>query len=217
LVAFVKPSDGLQRVLDPTSDLEPGGRVAAPRRARDPDTLHVIVRRTAQIQDVAPVTSDRDDFGISMPRRGGRSALCDAINQMLGRDPEQHRPPRLSWDQLTDTLAHVGFSVIEQELVDAPLTVELSPEVNGQLADAGARADLLERVRPIAPAPPRYRLRWKLAGAASRPRSPHAKSSDEAVMYLARFPSNGAEMSASGRKLGWTGVSGRWVLRWRGR
>jgi hypothetical protein len=109
---------------------------AWPRRGspNDPETLHVIVRLTAQIQDGAPVTSDRD-FGISMPHGGG-SELGDAINQMLGRDPEQHRPPRLSWSQLIDAFAIVGVSVTEQELIDVPLTIELSAEVEARLADA---------------------------------------------------------------------------------
>jgi hypothetical protein len=142
IAALVKAWDGLQRVLDPASDLEPSGRVAPARFANDPDKLHVVVRLTAQIQDAAPVTSDRDDFGISMPRRAGGSELYDAINQMLGRDPEQHRPPRLSWGQLIEALANVGVSVTEQELIDAPLTIELSPEVKAQLADAGPWPDL---------------------------------------------------------------------------
>jgi hypothetical protein len=137
IAALVKPWDGTQRVVDPASDLETSGRVAPARFANDPDKLHVIVRLTAKIQDVAPVTSDRDDFGISMPGRAVGSELYDAVNQMLGRDPEQHRPPRLSWGQLIDALANVGVCVTEQELIDTPLTVELSPEVKAQLADAG--------------------------------------------------------------------------------
>ena len=167
IAALVKAWDGLQRVLDPASDLEPSGRVAPARFANDPDKLHVVVRLTAQIQDAAPVTSDRDDFGISMPRHGlaaiwhryrgarltedptketellrrnhrvGMPDLQDAINQMLGRDPEQHRPPRLSWGHLIDALANVGVAVTEQELIDAPLIIELAPAVKAQLADTG--------------------------------------------------------------------------------
>jgi len=166
ITALVKPWDGLQRVLDPASDLEQSDRGAPAQPADDPDTLHVSVRLTALIEDAAPVTSDRDDFGISMPRRGhgpiwhryrgrrltndpaneteplrsehrvGVPDLQDAINQMLGRDPEQQRPPRLSWGHLIDALANMGVPVAEQELIEAPLTIELSPEVTAQLADA---------------------------------------------------------------------------------
>lgn len=138
IAALVKPWDGIQRVLDPANDLEPRGRAALARLANDSDKVHVIVRLTAQIQEAAPVASDRDDFGISMPRPAGGSELYDAINQMLGRDPDQHRPPRLSWGQLIAALANVGVSVTEKELIDAPLTIELSPEVKAQLANAGS-------------------------------------------------------------------------------
>jgi hypothetical protein len=127
ITARVKPWDGVQRVPDPASDLEQSDRGAPAQSADDPDTLQVSVRLTAQIEDAEAVTSDRDDFGITMPRRGlgpiwhryrgprlannaakdteplssdyrvGVPDLQDAINQMLGCDTEQHRPPRLSW------------------------------------------------------------------------------------------------------------------------
>lgn len=132
----------------------------------DPDKLHVRVRLSALITDGETVTSAEDDFGISTPRRGvgaiwhryrgprfsedpateaelldrsyriGRADIEDAINQMLGRDPELHRPPRLSWGQLIDALAHAGVTVNEQELIAAPLTIKLAPEVRAQLSEA---------------------------------------------------------------------------------
>jgi len=49
-----------------------------------------------------------------------------AINQMLGRDPDQHRPPRLSWGHLLDALAEVGIKITEEELITLPLDIELS-------------------------------------------------------------------------------------------
>jgi len=123
------------------------------------------VRLAALVREGATVTSDHDDFGISMWRRGvgaiwhryrgprlsddpatetellnrsyrvGLTDIQDAINQMLGRDPEQHRPPRLAWRQLIDALTGAGVAVTEQELIDAPLTVELASEVHAELAD----------------------------------------------------------------------------------
>jgi hypothetical protein len=167
ITALVKPWSGVQRLPDPASDLEQNDREAPAQSADDPDRLHISVRLTALIEDAAPVTSDRDDFGISMPRHGlaaiwhryrgarltedptketellrsnhrvGMPDLQDAINQMLGRDPEQHRPPRLSWGHLIDALANVGVAVTEQELIDAPLIIELAPAVKAQLADTG--------------------------------------------------------------------------------
>ncbi len=116
---------------------------------RAPDKLHVSVRLTALTADGASVTSDRDDFGITLPRhvprrqrsRSTASAtekltrdIEEAINQMLGRDPKVHRPPRLAWGGLIDALAGSGIVVGEQELIDAPLTIELSPEARAQIA-----------------------------------------------------------------------------------
>jgi hypothetical protein len=57
----------------------------------------------------------------------------DGINQMLGRDPDLHRPPRLSWDRLIKALAAEGVDATEDELINRPLTVELAPEVESDL------------------------------------------------------------------------------------
>ncbi|MGO9961235.1 MAG: hypothetical protein ACLP50_35545 [Solirubrobacteraceae bacterium] len=107
-------------------------------------------------------TSGRD-FGISGPRRGiwhrwhrpplpddpelaDRIMLFehrvdlhdieDGINQMLGRDPSLHRPPRLAWQNLIGALEQAGVQVTERELIDASLTVELTPEVQAELERA---------------------------------------------------------------------------------
>lgn len=107
-------------------------------------------------------TSGRD-FGISGPRRGiwhrwhgpplpdepelaDRIMLFehrvdihdigDGIDQMLGRDPSLHRPPRLAWRNLICALERAGVEVTELELIDAPLTVELTPEVQAELERA---------------------------------------------------------------------------------
>jgi hypothetical protein len=52
---------------------------------------------------------------------------------MLGRDPTLHRPPRVSWDNLITALGEAGVSVTEQDLIEAPLTVELAAEVKAEL------------------------------------------------------------------------------------
>ena len=57
----------------------------------------------------------------------------DAINQMLGRDPALHRPPRLSWQNLIRALEQAGIQVTERELILSPLTIELTPEVQAEL------------------------------------------------------------------------------------
>jgi hypothetical protein len=60
----------------------------------------------------------------------------DGINQMLGRDPSLHHPPRLAWQRLIEALEQAGVRVTERELIDAPLTVELTPEVQAELKRA---------------------------------------------------------------------------------
>ena len=52
---------------------------------------------------------------------------------MLGRDPEQHRPPRLSWDGLQQALADEGITVTEQQLIDTPLELVLSESAAAEL------------------------------------------------------------------------------------
>ena len=58
--------------------------------------------------------------------RAQRQDVEDAINQLLGRDPEQHRPPRLSWDPLIDSLLKHGVTVTESELIAMPFVFEFS-------------------------------------------------------------------------------------------
>jgi hypothetical protein len=60
----------------------------------------------------------------------------DGINQMLGRDPSLHRPPRLSWEKLIRSFENDGVQVTERELIAAPLTIELAPEVQAELDGA---------------------------------------------------------------------------------
>lgn len=57
-----------------------------------------------------------------------RRDVEDAMNQMLGRDPEMHRPPRLSWDLLIELLAEHGKVVTEQELIGTPFVFEFPAE-----------------------------------------------------------------------------------------
>lgn len=66
--------------------------------------------------------------------RVGLPDIEDAINQMLGRDPDQHRPPRLSWGHLIDALAAVGVSMTEEELIALPLDINLSDQVKAEIA-----------------------------------------------------------------------------------
>jgi hypothetical protein len=66
----------------------------------------------------------------------GMADVQDAVNQMLGRDPELHRPPRLSWDGLQRALADHGIRASEQQLIDTPLEIVLSEPAAAEV-DAG--------------------------------------------------------------------------------
>lgn len=106
IIARVTPWSGVQvLVRDDSGDSEKNDQSAF-RRRRAPDKLHVSVRLTALTADGASVTSDRDDFGITLPRHvprrhRSRATACaienvtrdieESINQMLGRDPKLHR------------------------------------------------------------------------------------------------------------------------------
>jgi hypothetical protein len=160
--AHVELGSGSQKAVAPELGSEAPEIPASART--DPARYYVNVRLSALTESGERVSSPHADFGIGGSRRGvgaiwhryrgptlsddpaeeterldqtyrvGLSDIEDAINQMLGRDPEQHRPPRLSWRQLIDALASAGVPVTEQDLIDAPLTVELSPPVKADLA-----------------------------------------------------------------------------------
>lgn len=66
--------------------------------------------------------------------RVGLPDIEDGVNQMLGRDPTLHRPPRLAWDGLIEALAAEQIHVSEEQLIEIPLVVELDEEVLAALA-----------------------------------------------------------------------------------
>ena len=124
------------------------------------ENLNLHVSLCAEDNSGRRIHSGRRDFGIGGPRRGvwhrwhgpplpddheqaERLMLFehrvdihdieDSINQMLGRDPELHRPPRLSWQNLIRALEQAGIQVTERELILSPLAIELTPEVQAEL------------------------------------------------------------------------------------
>ncbi|HTX30163.1 MAG TPA: hypothetical protein VMD09_02195 [Solirubrobacteraceae bacterium] len=124
------------------------------------DHLSVNVKLSAELCDGRRIAARTGHFGMSGPRHGiwhrwhgpplpadpeqaNRLTLTehhvdqhdieDGINQMLGRDPELHHPPRLAWDGLIATLAEAGVHVTEQDLIETPLTVELTSDVQSEL------------------------------------------------------------------------------------
>jgi hypothetical protein len=131
VTAHVELDSVRQIIRAPESGAEVEEVAAGPHR--DPESFHLNVRLSALTDSSERVSSTQDDFGIGGPRHGvgaiwyryrgpklsedpeeetelldqsyrvGLSDIEDAINQMLGRDPEQHRPPRLSWGKLIDS------------------------------------------------------------------------------------------------------------------
>ncbi len=76
-----------------------------------------------------PLPEDRDAHERVLDAyRVQRCDVEDAINGMLGRDPEMHRPPRLSWELLIVLLAKHGKVVSEEELIAMPFRFEFSAE-----------------------------------------------------------------------------------------
>ena len=64
-----------------------------------------------------------------------RHDVEDAINRLLGRDPEMHRPPRLSWGTLIELLAEHGRVVSEDELIAMPFVFEFPSEALAALGE----------------------------------------------------------------------------------
>jgi hypothetical protein len=123
-----------------------------------PHRYEVLVGLSAELTDGRRIRTPGTDFAMSGPCRGigaihhrykgpplpesekERRAVLEryhvgpwdiesGIDQMLGRDPEQHRPPRLSWENLIRALGNEGIVVSEDDLIAAALTVEYAHEV----------------------------------------------------------------------------------------
>jgi hypothetical protein len=64
-----------------------------------------------------------------------RHDVEDAMNGLLGRDPEMHRPPRLSWGPLIELLAEHGKVVSDEELIAMPFRFEFPAEALAALEE----------------------------------------------------------------------------------
>jgi hypothetical protein len=112
---FAVSADG-RRITVPDASMGAGG----PRRG-----IAAITKRYAG----PPLPEDPDARRrVLDPYRVQRHDVEDAINQLLGRDPEMHRPPRLSWGHLIELLAEHGKVVSEEELIAMPFVYEFPAE-----------------------------------------------------------------------------------------
>ena len=160
---MVVAAGALLELQDERTDLTKGG-VRVQLIEGDPDRLAVLARLYAQLESGMRLVADRRAMGIGMHRTGpsaiwrqyvGPPALPsdpieqerflaqyrvrrrdveDAVGQMLGRDPEQHRPPRLSWETVIDRLAEAGTELSEQQLIGLPFRCEFSARLRAELA-----------------------------------------------------------------------------------
>ena len=131
----------------------------------DRDLLAVLARLYAQLESSERLIACRYAMGIGLHRSGPsaiwkqcvgppplpsdpveqerflaqyrvrRRDVQDAVDQMLGRDPEQHRPPRLSWETLIDRLVEAGIDVTEDQLIGLPFRCEFSARLQAELPD----------------------------------------------------------------------------------
>lgn len=138
------------------------GAVVEPGRPDQPDHLAVNAQLFAELVDGTRLHVTRPTMGAGMPRQGvaaiwkrysgpplpddpdqrdralenyrvTRRDVEDAINQLLGRDPEQHRPPRLSWEPLIELLAGHSITVNDDDLIALPFTFEFSDQLLAEL------------------------------------------------------------------------------------
>ena len=63
-------------------------------------------------------TSLEPDLGVV---RAGPEEVAEAVDQLLGRDPDLHRPPRLGWGGVLARAAEAGVRVSERDLIALPL------------------------------------------------------------------------------------------------
>jgi hypothetical protein len=160
VVATVELESSMWTELARTRETDGGGPRPRVQVSGNPEDLSLHVSLGAEDAAGQRVDTPGRDFGLRGPRRGvwhrwhgpalpedraeaERLALFehrvdihdieDGINQMLGRDPELHRPPRLAWRNLIRALEQAGIQVTEDELIVAPLTIELAPEVRAEL------------------------------------------------------------------------------------
>ncbi|MFZ1993770.1 MAG: hypothetical protein WAU75_06645 [Solirubrobacteraceae bacterium] len=143
--------------------LQVGCRVRRWReREHDPDLIVVAGSLFAETDDGARVDPDRHSIAIHLWRRGRaavwkryagpplsddpsekrrtlddyrlqRRDVQDAINQLLGRDPEQARLRALGWKRLIDRLAREHIITTEQQLIATPFRFEFSDELLAEL------------------------------------------------------------------------------------
>ncbi|MGH2872561.1 MAG: hypothetical protein ACRDL5_08890 [Solirubrobacteraceae bacterium] len=159
--ATVKLQSTFRADVEAEAARDPGGSRRGLNLLGNLDNLNLVVTLSAENRAGGRICSAGPDFGMGGPRRGvwhrwhgpplpvdSFEADCmvlfehrvdihdieDGINQMRGRDPTLHRPPRLAWGELIQALHEAGIAATESELIDLPLTIELLPDAEAEIA-----------------------------------------------------------------------------------
>jgi hypothetical protein len=144
-----------------------GGQVWRWReREDDPDLIVVAVKLFADTDDGGRIDADHQSMRMHLWREGRaavwkrytgpplpdnpsekrraldhyrlqRRDVQDAINQLLGRDPEEPRPRALSWNHLIESLRREHIVTTEAQLIATPFLFEFSDELLADLAPPG--------------------------------------------------------------------------------
>ena len=102
-MGFSAQKDGIAAIMH---------RYQGPKLSADPDEHERLLRETYHVS---------------------YTDVVDHINQMLGRDPELHKPPRLAWSNLITAVENAGARTTEAQLIDAPLELDLADEVKTEI------------------------------------------------------------------------------------
>jgi hypothetical protein len=119
---FAETGSGVRLTVRRPTIIGPMARRGRSARWKDPPSLpHDLTQRERVLERHGTYQVHRRD-------------VEDVINYVLGRDPEQLRPPSLGWDPLMEVLGNEGILVTEDELIAAPFAFEFSDEFLAELA-----------------------------------------------------------------------------------
>jgi hypothetical protein len=121
------------------ADISDGRRIATSGRDFSLSTEMVEVETIRHGDHVRPIGSpspDTSTSGLDPTCRVRLKEILDAMDTMLGRNPDMHRPPRLAWGNLIIALDKNGVQATEPMVIAAPFVVDLRPELRAVLTDA---------------------------------------------------------------------------------
>ena len=119
---FAETRSGVRLTVGRPTIIGPMARSGPPARWKDPPSLAHDPKQSE------PVLYSYETYRVH------RRDVEDVVNYVLGRDPEQLRPPSLSWGPLMEVLGNEGILVSEDDLIATPFSFEFSDEFLAELA-----------------------------------------------------------------------------------